>query len=210
MDTTAVKDIEIEQDKVNILITHATLDGASHKYHDIKTQWLEKFDYVALGHIHMPKIDDTKIIYPGSLAAGGFDETSEHGMVFGEIQKGKLKIEFIKMDDTEFEVKTIDITECTTPNEVVDKLNLKDNIYKIILTGIRNLDINTLKEIIMISCKNVCEIVDKTRLDYDLKAIAVQKTLKGIFTKKMLEELKAHPEDEDKIMKAIEYVYINL
>ena len=210
MDTDVIKDIEIEKDKINILITHATLDGASHKYHDIKQQWVEKFDYVALGHIHMPKIDDSKIIYPGSLVAGGFDEVGAHGLVYGEILKGKVIIKFHKMDDTEFEVKTLDISNCFSANEVLDKLKLQNNFYKVILTGIRNIDMNTLKEMIMISGKNVCEIIDKTRMDYDLNGIASQKTLKGIFTKKMLEEIKYNPEKEDQIMKAIEYVYMNL
>lgn len=210
MDSEAVKDIEIEEDKINILVTHANLDGAEHRYHDVKSQWLNKFDYVALGHIHLPKVDDSKIIYPGSLVAGGFDETGEHGLVIGEITKEKLKIEFVKMDDTEFEIKTIDISNCMSPNEVLDKLKLKNNIYKIILTGIRNIDINTLKEMITVSNKNVCEIEDKTRLDYNLEKIATQKTLKGMFTKKMLEELKKNPEEEEKIMQAIEYVYNNM
>lgn len=210
MDTDVIKDIEIEEDKINILITHATLDGASHKYHDVKKQWLEKFDYVALGHIHMPKIDDSMIVYPGSLVAGGFDETGAHGLVCGEISKGKTTIKFYKMDDTEFEVKTIDISNCFSANEVLDKLKLENNFYKIILTGIRNIDTNTLKEMIMISGKNVCEIMDKTIMDYDLRGISSQKTLKGIFTKKMLEEIKYNPEKEEQIMRAIEYVYMNL
>ena len=211
MDSTVVKEIDIsEADKVNILITHANLDGASHKYHDIKTQWLSKFDYVALGHIHMPKVDESKIIYPGSLVAGGFDEVGPHGLVIGDVTKEKLKVKFLKMDDTQFEVKTIDISNCKSPNEVLDKLNLKDNIYKIVLTGIRNIDINTLKEIISVSGKYVCEIEDETRMDYNLEAIAMQKTLKGVFTRKMLEEIKNNPENETKIMKAIEYVYNNM
>lgn len=210
MNSDVIKDIEVEEGKINILITHATLDGASHKYHDVKTSWLDKFDYVALGHIHMPKIDESKIIYPGSLIAGGFDETGEHGLVLGEIRKKELKTKFVKMDDTEFEVKNLDISECFSPNEVLDKLKLKDNFYKIIFTGIRNIDMNTLKEIIIMSGKNICEIEDKTRMDYDLNSIASQKTLKGIFTRKMLEELKYNPDKEDEIMNAIEYVYMNL
>ena len=231
MDSTAVRDIElldienenkdsinkkqnesgnIDTEKINILITHANLDGASHKYHDVKSQWLSKFDYVALGHIHMPKVDDSKVIYPGSLIAGGFDETGEHGLVVGDITKEKLKIKFVKMDDTQFEVKTIDISNCMSPNEVLDKLNLKDNIYKIILTGIRNIDISTLKEIITVSGKYVCEVEDKTKMDYNLEGIAMQKTLKGVFTRKMLEEIKNNPDKEEKIMKTIEYVYNNM
>ena len=206
-----VKNIEIEdENKVNILVTHGTLNGATHKYHDIKERDLNKFDYVALGHIHDKKIDKSKIIYPGSLISCGFDEPGEHGVVLGELTKEKVKIEFLKMDDIEFEIKIIDISKCLSPNEVLDKLNLKDNIYKVVLTGVRNIDINTLKEMILVSGKYVCEVEDRTRMDYNFESIASQKTLKGVFTRKMLEELKKNPEDEEKIMKVIEYVYNNM
>ena len=43
-----IENIQTDNDKVNILVTHGTLNGAAHKYHDIKESWLTKFDYVAL------------------------------------------------------------------------------------------------------------------------------------------------------------------
>ena len=43
-----ITQIETEKEKVNILVMHGTLNGATHKYHDIKESWLTKFDYVAL------------------------------------------------------------------------------------------------------------------------------------------------------------------
>lgn len=210
MESSAIKEIEVDSSKANLLITHGTLDGSSHKYHDIKSSWLTNFDYVALGHIHQPKVDDSRIIYPGSLVACGFDEPGEHGLVIGEVDKKRLKIQFIPLDMTQFEEKILDISNDFSPNEVLDHLKLKDYFYKIILTGVRNVDMQTLKEMIMISNPNVCEVIDKTRLDYDLETIAAQKTLKGIFTQKMLELLKDSPEQEDRILKAIEYVYSNM
>lgn len=44
-----IKNIEIEdEEKINVLVVHGTLDGASKKYLDIKSKDIEKFDYVAL------------------------------------------------------------------------------------------------------------------------------------------------------------------
>ncbi len=43
-----IQEINVEKDKINILVTHGTLNGATHKYHDIKEAWLTDFDYVAL------------------------------------------------------------------------------------------------------------------------------------------------------------------
>lgn len=83
-----ISKIQIEdEDKINVLVVHGTLDGASKKYLDIKSKDLEKFDYVALGHIHERKVDGSNIVYPGSLLSIGFDELGEHGIVirrFGE------------------------------------------------------------------------------------------------------------------------------
>lgn len=69
MQSDEIKNIKVDENKINILITHATLNGSSKKYHDVKEIDLQKFDYCALGHIHIPKIDDTNIIYPGSLTS---------------------------------------------------------------------------------------------------------------------------------------------
>ena len=43
-----IPNIEVDYSKINILITHGTLNGNSEKYFDIKESWLNKFDYVAL------------------------------------------------------------------------------------------------------------------------------------------------------------------
>ncbi len=43
-----IPDIKIDKTKINILVTHGTLNGGSKKYHDIKDIDLEKFDYCAL------------------------------------------------------------------------------------------------------------------------------------------------------------------
>ena len=74
-ETDEIEKLKIEdEDKINVLIIHGTLNGASKKYLDLKTKSLEKFDYVALGHIHEKKVDNSKMIYPGSLLSIGFDE----------------------------------------------------------------------------------------------------------------------------------------
>ena len=88
--TEEIQNIEIEdKSKINVLVVHGTLDGASKKYLDMKTKDLEKFDYVALGHIHEKKVDDSHIIYPGSLVSMGFDELGEHGIVIRKFRKRK-------------------------------------------------------------------------------------------------------------------------
>lgn len=81
------KDIENidEKDKINILLTHADLDGTKNneiRYNPISRNKLKslEFDYVGLGHIHKP-YSDGEIVYPGSLISLGFDELGARGMI---------------------------------------------------------------------------------------------------------------------------------
>ena len=210
MDNNIVDSIDIDDKKTNILITHGNLDGATHQYNDMKTKSLQKFDYVALGHIHMKKIDDSNVIYPGSLLAGGFDELGEHGLVIGEIKDKSLNIEFKKMDPQAFVIKEIDISELKSAQEVVDKLDLKDDIYRVMLTGVRKIDIQDVVEILNNLDVYVSDVIDNSHLEYNFEEIAQQKTLKGIFTKNMLKLLEENPDKEKVILNAIEYIYKNM
>ena len=211
------KDIKLDNKCINVLVTHGTLNGNSKKYNDIKEKELLKFDYVALGHIHMPKIDDSNIIYPGSLTSCGFDEPGVHGMCVGEIndeviienasdRKSLIQYDFIQVDDTQYETLTVDITNYSSIVEIIDKLNLNNNFYKIILEGIRNVDVSKLKESLLLSNEKICAIIDNTHYEDDYEKISKQDTLKGIFVRNMLDEMKQSPEKKEIIMKAMEYV----
>lgn len=80
-------ELEIEyKNKINILLTHGTLDGNKNDeilYNPISKVKLKSlgFDYIALGHIHKISYNEEpeqNIIYPGSLISMGFDELREH------------------------------------------------------------------------------------------------------------------------------------
>ena len=158
------------------------------------------------------------------LLHGGFDELGSHGMCVGEIKEeipniefnpnrlksGLVNCRFVPLEQMEFEIIKLDISNFNSTTDILAELNLKTNIYRIILTGVRNVDIDKLKEEIKLSCDSVCEVIDNTRMEFNLEEISKQKNLKGVFTKNMIEELKKHPEDEETIMKAIEIVFDNL
>lgn len=195
-------------EKINVLVTHGTLNGKT-RYNDLNQKDLEQFDYVALGHIHMPKLDN-KIVYPGALMACGFDECGDHGLVIGNLEKDDVTYEFRNMEYRHFEIIELDISEAHILSDVLEKLTLEDNIYRIVLKGVRNLDMAELSEAIYGLSENICEVRDETHLPFALDEIAISKNLKGIFTKKMLEYLDKHPEEEDIVMKAIEITYHSL
>lgn len=195
-------------DKINVLVTHGNI-GSKSKYNDLNPRDLDIFDYVALGHIHIPQLNG-KVVYPGALVACGFDECGEHGLVIGELEKNNTSYEFKNMEYRHFTILNVDITNAKIPSDVLDLIDLEDDIYRVELTGVRNVDTKEVSDAIMAFSKNVCEIKDETHLPYDLEQIASQNTLKGIFTRKMLEELKEYPENEEEIMKAIEITFASL
>ena len=210
-----IEQFEIEDEsKLNLLIIHGTLDGASleeKQYNSITRRLLQekKFDYIALGHIHKPDYT-TNIVYPGSTISLGFDELGEHGMIVGEIQKKELKIEFIPLDDEQFKEIEMDISEFLSKEELIEKINqleIANNEYiKIILIGNRNFEINKYDLLKYIEKQRIIKIKDHTKIAYDLEKIANENTLKGLFAKEMLQKLKQTNEIEEKeiIEKAIE------
>ena len=209
MEEENISQIEIENaDKINILVTHGTLNGANHMYQDIREKDLKKFDYVALGHIHERKVDDSRIIYPGSLISCGFDEPGEHGFVYGQITKETCHIEFKKLDYREFKKLYLDVSQLGNFNEALEKLQLEKDLYEINLIGIRNFEIEELIQNIIEQNKNVCKIKDNTKLPYNFDAIKNEENLKGVFTRKMLEEMKNMTEEEsNEAYKIMDMIY---
>ena len=203
-----ISKIEMEDNnKINIFVAHGTLNGSSKKYLDIKSKDVEKFDYVALGHIHEKKVDDSHLIYPGSLVSMGFDELGEHGLVIGNLEKNNITYEFRNMENRHFIEYQVDISDFKSPDEILNHVTFEDNFYRVILSGSRNVSIEKVKEILNEQSKNICDIKDLTHIAYDFEKIATEQNLKGYFTKKMLEEMKQHPEQKEEILHSLEITY---
>ena len=207
----------IDESKINILIMHADLDASTKEcvdYNPILESELKNtaFDYIALGHIHKSNFDkNIKVIYPGSMISGGFDELGKHGMVVGEINEGskEISLDFIELDNKEFVEINLDISVINSKEELIEKINeIKIDInkyYKIILTGITNLQVDTLELIKYIENKHILKIKNITTKEYDLEKIAKEQSLRGIFVKELLEQI--NEENEKQILNSI---YIGL
>lgn len=205
-----------EKNKINILITHGSLDGGNDdykQYNPISNSKLRNigFDYIALGHIHKRYDNENKtnrIVYPGSPISMGFDELGEHGMIIGEINKGRTDIEFIKLDEREYKEIEIDITDFTSKEEIIEKINSLEleekNLYKIILNGFRNIEINLREIISLVEHENIVKIKDKTQISFDIESIKNQNDIKGIFIKRILERAEEEALSKEELEKAIE------
>ena len=210
-----IANIKIDnKEKVNILITHANLDGSDtqgREYNNITSKELKElgFDYIALGHIHKKNIEEkSNIIYPGSTISLGFDELGTHGMVVGNIEKEKLDLQFIKLDEKELKEIEIDISEIVTIEELLEKINeiqIQENcLYKVILMGTRNFEINTYKLIRMIEKKEIIKVKNNSKIGYDLDKIEEETTLRGIYVKEIKKQIEQTPENKEMLEKALE------
>ena len=215
-----IEKVELEdKNKLNILVIHGTLDGGAienSEYNPLSSKMLKEksFDYVALGHIH--KLDynqenNQRIVYPGSTVSLGFDELGKHGMIVGELEKEKINLEFVPLDETEFKLFDLNVTEIISKEELIEKINElnfeENNLIEIILTGKRNFEIDRYELYKLISNDKVIKIKDKTKINYDLEKLANDTTLKGLFAKEMLEKLNAEnisEEQKEIIEKAVE------
>ena len=209
--------LDVKNDnKLNILITHGDLSGDEedyYAYNGLQEKHLKesKFNYIALGHIHKRSYNDypgQKIVYPGSTISLGFDEQGSHGMIVGELTKDDLKIEYIPLDEKEFVEINLDVENINSIEELIEKINElnceEKYFYKLILIGKRKIEININKLFKLLEIKNLIKIKDKTILDYNLKEIANDYSLKGIFVNEILNKLNNEEIDKEVVEKAIE------
>ncbi len=201
--------------KPNVLIAHCDLNGSKDQegfsYNPILESKLKalKFDYAALGHIHKNNLENpNRIYYPGSTISLGFDELDEHGMIVGEITKDSLNINFVRLDERKFEEIELKVDNFLSKEDLIDyilTLNLDDmDLYKLILVGKRNFEIDTREILRVVARENVLKVKDCTKINYDLEELAKQKNLKGIFIKEVLDMYEKGLCTEEEYQKAIE------
>lgn len=212
----------LDKTNINILIMHATLDGAESQemlYNPVSKKVLEEkgFDYVALGHIHKTNYGEKpndRIIYPGSTISFGFDELGEHGIILGEVTKQAYQTQFLKLDKRTFVEKEVDITQIASMEELIEYLNKKElqenTENKIILIGKRKFEIQINEIMKLLQNEKIIKIKDNTKIDYNLEEIKNENNLRGIFVKKCLEKLATGNYKQEEIEKAIEIGLENL
>ena len=236
------------KNKINILITHGSLDASKTldmQYNPLNSNKLKEigFDYVALGHIHKANHEENKnnFIYPGSLISFGFDELGGHGFLDVEINKNNSeknnlinlkinnnnlnnseinnnnlkinkKIKFIKVDKRIFEEIKLNISEINSEEELIEKIkNVKTDKkrnYKIILEGYKNIEIDLNKIQKMVLNENILKVKDFSKVKYDIKELANQNNLKGVFINRILQKEEEGLCTKEEAEQAIE-IFIN-
>ena len=131
-------------------------------------------------------------------------------MIVGNLEKEKINLEFIPLDDKEFKLYDLDVTQINSKEELIEKLQElklnKNDFYKIILNGKRNFEINILEINKLIQNNNILKLKDKTKINYELDKIKNENSLRGIYVDLILEKIKElnNEEEINKYLKAIE------
>ncbi len=216
MNRSPLEHVELDdKEKVNILITHCDLNGSKDSngmsYNPILESKLNEigFDYVAMGHIHKNNIENkNRIYYPGSPISLGFDELGEHGMIVGDITKDTFSMEFVKLDDRQFEEIELKVDDLYSKEDLIEKILSLDfddkKLYKINLIGKRNFEINTREILRILSVENVLKIKNSTTLSYDIEELSKQQNLKGMFIREVISMYEKGLCTEEEYQQAIE------
>jgi len=201
---------------VNILLTHGVVDlKISEGYHPISGRDLlaSGIDYAALGHIHKRTENLEGIFsYPGSLISLGFDEPDAHGFILGEMDKHSRSLEFIPLDARRYVTDEVEISGCTSQEDmaraVADTLDdaAEQNFYRIVLTGRHEPgfepDLDLIREGLL---KKVAllQLLDSTIPGYSLEILKREKSLKGLFTARMLQKIEDQSQDKTRLQRAL-------
>ena len=91
---------------------------------------------------------------------------------------------------------------------MIENINQKEKqenkYYEYIFVGNKNIEINTNKILKLIEDKKVIKLKDQSTLKHDLEQISKEKSLKGIFVKQLLDEIKEDESNREEILRTIE------
>ena len=160
---------------IEILLAH----GGDEKHIPFRKNELARrgYDYIALGHIHLPgELVKDQMYYAGSLEPTDKNDTGKHGYIKGEIKNGRTRIQFIPFACREYVHMEVKTEKEMTGRELKEKIarSIKErgvqNIYKIILRGFRDPD-TIYDPGRMDTYGNIVEILDKTKPAYDYERL---------------------------------------
>lgn len=193
-----------DENMINIAVIHGEIASVS-DYNPVTESDIAAtgMDYIALGHVHtysgIKKAGNTYYAYSGALEGGGFDECGDKGAVLGTVSKGDCDLELVRLSKRRYHTVEVDVTDAATLQEIIEKVGglteNKDDLYKIVLTGVRPEKIPP--EVIENEVGAFfVKTKDLTRGAYDLKEISADYTIGGIFAKNVLERIENADDDE--------------
>ena len=191
---------QLDKSYINILLLHGDISSGTSVYNPISPDEIAEcgFDYAALGHIHkateIEHAGKVPYSYCGAPQGRGFDEDGSKGVMLLQLGKGSFRSKFVSTCLRHYVTKKVDITGCDGNEEIcaaiIDSCPLTNDIYKVELTGAlpETFIIPTARLENMLAEKYFyLKIKDCTQVEANLELLQNEATVKGIFTKNMLE-----------------------
>lgn len=206
--------INIEnKNSINILVTHGEINSGENSYHPISLESIANsdLDYIAIGHRHnysgIKMEEGTYYGYAGIPEPRGYDELGDKGIIYGDIYKGLVDLNFIKTNKRSYLEIDVDISNTQTSFEIIkiiDDMSLdKENIYRFNLKG-------SILEHVIVDINSIKNYLKDEFYDFDIKDFTYIKetkdkisdrSLQGIFLN-TIKEKEASFDDKEMLKEA--------
>lgn len=125
---------QLSHEHKNILVIHSDLKDD--RYLPLSKDFLNKFSYVALGHIHKRQKVMDRVFYSGSIEPHSFKDTGDRGIIIYDTDKDEIG--FKDFSSKDFVTLEYEISKDDSLQEIlreVQKLLDDGNLYRIKLKG---------------------------------------------------------------------------
>ena len=201
----------LDQEKINVLCLHGDVENPQddHFLTSLKTLKKLNFDYIALGHIHKHQFLSETIAYAGNIEPFDFSEGDDKGIIIGTLKP--FRAQFRKTNKRHFVTLTLKINDNDDASSIKQKLDQKltkhqkDNDFiRLVLEGVRSSDLKIAESLQSFLSDNLyyLEIIDKTRLDYQLDRL--KDAYQGTIVEVLIDQHETSPSDIRALHKAIE------
>ena len=127
-------DLDLDEEFINIGLFHSDLKDE--RYLPLSKDFLQKFNYVALGHIHKRAKVYDNTYYSGSLIPLSFKDEGKRGIIY--LDDEKKSFEFKNFSKREFINLEINLNKEMTFTDILESIQeniYQDNLYRIRLSG---------------------------------------------------------------------------
>ncbi len=227
-DYSALKNMDISGDRVNLLVFHGTVDMPFEEdnYNPITSEasFSLGMDYIALGHTHRYfriRNERTLMVNPGSPEPMGFDEEGEHGWVRGTVsleEGGKsAEAQFIPCSARQYHNYEIDISDCSGDDQVISRILSEGRIklsaadlYSITLKGFIPVNympgIKNIVDALARHCFFV-KIKNQTSVQFEYERYLEEPGIKGEYVRRIMDmwEAESSQEKRETLFMALQY-----
>ena len=197
----------LDTNKTNILVAHTFVSGGLETdsereisvgtVENVAVEVFDKFDYVALGHLHNPNaIKETRLKYSGSPMAYSFSEASQtKGMRLIEVTKERYSEEFIPLKQKRKLHNISASYEEVLTKEFQQNYDCKNNYFSMELSGLEGITdpLPRIKEyypnVLILKQKRNTGIDNEVKLDREMLTKSPLQLIEGFYNEQTGSEL---------------------